>query len=303
MNFDIGEVITRGWQITWKHKVLWFYGALPLFFAVIYLPLLLVFVPLSIPGSDMARQLVDLVEQPAFGVVFFMTAMISTTLSLTAQLFGNAAMTLGAVRAEDGLEKQGFRELFRSSLPFVGRILGVVTLVFFVMVAIMLVFMIFFMVVGVITMGIGSVFLQLALYPIMLAVWAVMELAQAAVVADGMGVRDALARGWELFREHIWKFVLIGMVVYFITSAVTSIAAVPMIFPIWFAMFSSIFLDSPPDPRLMLASVLGVLAFFPVYAILSGASLAYMRSTFVVAYLRLTRHSEARPAVLVATAE
>src|SRR5678815_291560 len=28
MNFNFGEVLTRAWQIIWKHKVLWIFGVL-----------------------------------------------------------------------------------------------------------------------------------------------------------------------------------------------------------------------------------------------------------------------------------
>src|SRR5690242_280046 len=28
MNFNFGEVLTRAWQIIWKHKVLWIFGIL-----------------------------------------------------------------------------------------------------------------------------------------------------------------------------------------------------------------------------------------------------------------------------------
>ena len=27
-NFNFGEVLTRAWQIIWKHKVLWIFGIL-----------------------------------------------------------------------------------------------------------------------------------------------------------------------------------------------------------------------------------------------------------------------------------
>ena len=26
MNFDFGEVLSRAWQIIWKHKILWVFG-------------------------------------------------------------------------------------------------------------------------------------------------------------------------------------------------------------------------------------------------------------------------------------
>ncbi len=300
MNFDIGEPIARGWQITWKHKVLWIYGALPLVFAVVYLPLLILFVPLSQPDSELPERLLRLVQHPLFNPVFFLTALITTSLSLAAQLLGSTAMTLGAVRAEDGLEKQGLRELFKASLPFVGRVLGVLTLMFFVLMAFTLVFTACSALASAATMGVGGILFQLAIYPIFLAAWAVTELAQAAVVADGLGARDAMERGWDLFKEHLWKFVLIALVVYVASAFVTSFTAVPMALPIWFVMFSTVMLDAAPDPRLMLVSMLAAIAFFPLYALAYGVTLVFGRSTFVVAYLRLTRNSEARQAFLEA---
>jgi hypothetical protein len=61
-------------------------------------------------------------------------------------------------------------------------------------------------------------------------------------------------------------------------------------------------LDTVPDPGVLLASMLCATAFLPLYAIFQGAALTFMRSTFVVTYLRLTRNSEARKSFLEATA-
>lgn len=302
MNFDFGEVLTRGWQIMWKHKVLWIYGALPMLFVIVYMPLFFIFIPLSMPGSDMAEPLVRFIQNPAFGAVFMTVALVTTTLSLAAQLFGNTAMTLGAVRADEGAEKPGFRELFKSSLPYVGRVLGATSLIFLIALVIMLVFTVCSAVVGAVTLGIGSMFMQFAMYPMLMAAWIVMEQAQTAVVADGMGARDAVERGWELFKAHIWKFVLIGLVVYFASSLVGGLVMLPIFIPVWFVVFSSLILDRAPDPAVLLASMLCATAFLPLYAIFQGAALAFMRSTFVVTYLRLTRGSEARKALLEAAA-
>jgi hypothetical protein len=40
MNFDFGEVLSRAWQITWKHKVLWIIGILFAFFISTMIPLM-----------------------------------------------------------------------------------------------------------------------------------------------------------------------------------------------------------------------------------------------------------------------
>ncbi len=302
MNFDFGEALKRGWQITWKHKVLWIYGALPYFLIIVFLPIFFFIIPMSMPGSEKTESLVRLIESPAFGVVFFGVALVVTTLSLTAQLFGNTAMALGALQAEPGVEKLGFRELFRSSLPYVGRVLGGTSLVFLIALIGLIAFELLSVVVGFVTMGIGSIIMHFLTYPILLAAWVVSELTQSAVVADGFGARESAERGWELFKAHLWKFVLIGLILYFAILIVGGFAILPIFIPLWFVMFSSLILDQAPDPSVVLACMLCATALLPVYAIVNGAALTFMRSTFVVTYLRLTRNTEARKAFVEANA-
>ena len=50
MNFDVGEVLSRAGQITWKHRVLWIIGILFGFF-VSTMFLLMIFFPFLLPVS------------------------------------------------------------------------------------------------------------------------------------------------------------------------------------------------------------------------------------------------------------
>ena len=47
MKFDVGEVLSQAWQITWKHKVLWIIGILFGFFISTMFPLM--FSPFLLP--------------------------------------------------------------------------------------------------------------------------------------------------------------------------------------------------------------------------------------------------------------
>ena len=42
MDFDFGDVLTRAWKITWKHKVLWIISGLPFFTMFLMLPFWLI---------------------------------------------------------------------------------------------------------------------------------------------------------------------------------------------------------------------------------------------------------------------
>lgn len=299
MNFDFGDVLTRGWQITWKHKVLWIFAALPLIFSVLPLPLFLVFFPLVVSDERPSGAVWDFIMTPAFNNIMAAGMLVVILLMFVVQLFGNAALTLGVIRAEVGDEKQGFRELFKSSLHYVGRIfgamalIGVATLVFFV------VFSACMGVVSVITMGIGSIFLQFLLYPIMFIVWIVLEQSQAAIVADEMSETEALGRAWDLLTSHIWKFLLIGVVVYIAQAIVSSFVTIPILVPMWFV---SIVYETAPGTTILLVSMLCMVALLPLYVVIMGISKTFIRSTFVVTYQRLTRDSVARQELLKAIA-
>jgi hypothetical protein len=67
MNFDIGEVLSRAWQITWKHKVLWIIGILYGFFVSIMFPLM--FSPILFPVL-MQNSKIDLTSVFVLIVVF-----------------------------------------------------------------------------------------------------------------------------------------------------------------------------------------------------------------------------------------
>jgi len=88
MTVDLGEVLSRAWPITWKHKVLWFIGILFGFFVSIMFPLLLApaFLPIVILSVSIVCMVIFI---PLFAilsgwsVIFSKSARILTCLRLT----------------------------------------------------------------------------------------------------------------------------------------------------------------------------------------------------------------------------
>src|SRR5512145_3031259 len=52
MNFNFGEVLTRAWQITWKHKNLWLAGIVVTLISFLSVPISLLFNPSFSSLSD-----------------------------------------------------------------------------------------------------------------------------------------------------------------------------------------------------------------------------------------------------------
>jgi len=295
VNFDFSEVLTRAWQITWKHKALWFLTALPVL--VVFLVFLLMFVPLFL-GESSPRQLTDLLENPIFILIAIIAYAFIFVATVFLQIVSRSSVTLGVLRAEQGIQPVTFMDLLKDGFQYFWRILGVFALI---NVTIGLVFFAFFactMLLTLVTIGMAAICLQpvfILLTPLSLLVVALMEQAEAAVVADGMGVMDALKRGYELLKANIWKYVLVTLVIYFGMTVLMGLVMFPLMIPFVAISFSSLNSDANFQ-NMIWASVAFSLLFVPVVALVQGVSMTYLKSALVITYLRLTRSFELQPA-------
>jgi hypothetical protein len=290
VNFDLGEVLSRAWQITWKNKILWVFNILPALLSLLFIPI--VFIPMFFIGpNSLINQ--DFVDQPYYVSLFIGTNLVLTVLSVLFYAAGSSSAYLGNLRAESGRVQLPFRDLFQDELKYFWRILGVSLLVGAVASAVFLLMFGCMMLVGMVTMGLGMICLQplfLLLYPAMLIAYALIEQSQAGVVTDNLGVIEALSRGWALIRAHFWRFFLISLVIYFGLFILSSIGMLPFMVPF---IFLPLIMGGDPssiDPQgigwvLLLISIL----FLPVLALIQGLSLTFMKSAFMIVYLRLTR--------------
>lgn len=175
MNFDVGEVLARAWQITWKHRVLWVFNMFPILIGFLFVPI--VFIPMFFIGPNaLIHQ--DVVDQPLYVSVFIGTNLLLTLLSILLYAAGVSSATLGILRVENGRDQLQFKELLQDGLKYYWRILGVtlsigtvVSVVFLLLFGCMPAF-------GMATMGPGILCLQplfLLLYPAMLIVYALVQ--------------------------------------------------------------------------------------------------------------------------------
>src|SRR5215213_4165189 len=100
MNFDLGEVLSRAWQITWKHKVLWVIGILFGFFVSIMFPLL--FSPILFPVL-MQNSKIDLRPILVLMVVYAIVFLLFIVVLYPIRVLVQTSLTLGILTtAENG---------------------------------------------------------------------------------------------------------------------------------------------------------------------------------------------------------
>ena len=302
MNLDIGEVLGRAWQITWKHKVLWFFSALPVFVSFLILPL--VFVPIVSMGTD-SRGNPLIFAEPIFVMLFVLTNIIVSLLGFILYAVGTSSVTVGILRSEEGKTPLNLREVFNTGRNYLWRMMGVMLLISLGVSAVFLASFACMAIFGLVTAGIGFICIQplfIVLYPVMMILYAIIEQSQAAVVVDDMGVVDAITRGWNVVKENFWRFLLISLVIYLGITFLSSIVVLPFMAPFFFIPF----LIDNPQIDLSMQSIILFIAIFsiillPVMALVQGITITFMKAAYVLVYLRLTRGSTSQPQLQTAT--
>jgi hypothetical protein len=311
MNFNFGEVLSRAWQIVWKHKILWIFG---------------IFAGCSRssggassggggggtgvePGTQQPfSQLERLFEQigqwisdnPWIIAVFVLLILALLVLAIFLGTIGRIGLIKGTYQAEQGAERLIFGELFSESMPYFWRVFGLSLLIGLLFLLIFLP-LIFF---GIITAGIGFICiipLLCLLIPISWAVMVVIEQANAAIVLEDLGIGDGLRRGWEVVRSNIGTMILMALILFIGAAVVGIVLAIPLIITV---VPLAIGMAAGADRPALWIWIIGACCavYLPILLILNGILTAYIQSAWALTYMRLAKPQDNAPVVLEANA-
>jgi len=186
-------------------------------------------------------------------------------------------------------------DLFRESLPYFWRVLGVYAIFAACWMVIWFGFMFFFMAGSMLTMGLASLcFIPFffLLIPLLIAGLSVVELAQNAIVADDMGVMDAISHGWKLFRANWLGIVILMIVLYFAMYILSMVITFPMMFPMMFLPLGFNAQGEPSLVMMILFFAFTMLIFLGSF-IVQGISMAFFQTGWAVLYQRINRANDA----------
>lgn len=297
MKFDLGEVLSRSWQITWKNKVLWRFSLLPVLLSFLVVPL--IFLPILFMNGSRFRG-ASFLREPIYFVIFYAVIILVNILGYILYGIATATVIRGVLRTNESAQKLSFTGLLNDGRKYWWRVMGVLLLIGL---AISIIFFAIFSgmtLIGVATVGIGFICLQpifLLMYPIMMVLYALVEVSQAAVVVDDLGVIASIQRGWRLVRTNFWRILLISLIVYFGIGLFSGIVILPFMTPFFIIPFLIQNQQFEINPQTMVWFVGAfVLLFIPVMALVQGISITFMKSTFTFVYLRLTKSQDNEPA-------
>ncbi|HKJ37791.1 MAG TPA: hypothetical protein VJ972_03375 [Anaerolineales bacterium] len=309
MNFDFGEILTRAWQIIWKHKILWIFGILAScgqgsgggnsgggggnsgF---------------DTQGQNLPPQIMQWFNTIEQNITSFIAAGIAIIciiwiLVMFLSTIGRIGLIRGTFQAEGGAESLIFGQLFSESMPYFWRMFGLSLIialpVLFVVGALFAGIIVFAMsagsgndasMLGIVTMVPILIGCMCLLVPVMFVVGMVIRQSQNAIVLEDMSLMPALSRGWDVFRANLGPIIVMAIILAIIGFVAGLIIAIPVFLIVFPAIFALIMGQGETYSPLIFMAVC-MCIYIPIALVLQGILTAYTESAWTLTYMRITQ--------------
>lgn len=290
MNY--GNILTNAWKTIWKHKVIIWFGLL-----MMVAPALLgLFM-----GGALSFSSLESIEQFSensfnglglFLIVLGYLVFIILTVALSALSF--AGVLKGTLLLQGREETLSFAELWDESMPYLGRILGVIFIVgsalflaFFLPISLMAI-------IGAVTAGVGFLCLFpviLLMMPLGLVGYLLLSLSMSILVAEDLSVFASIQRAGKIMRTKFWALILMTIILYIIQVAVGFVIAIPLnVMQFAFIIPMS---NNDIDPNTFFQTFGVIMALFiPLSSIVQSLGTTYANAAWLFAYLEVSPEAE-----------
>jgi hypothetical protein len=300
---DIGNVLTRAWQIIWKHKILWIFGILagcansgnsgsnwraregdtggeipPQF------------EPFVRPFQNLTDG-----QIAALVVAGLLIGLVLVVVVVFLGTIGRVGLIRGTQQAEGGATSLVFGELFSGSMPYFWRVFGLGLLVGLLALLVGGSIAIMAILGTIATLGLGLVCLIpliCILVPVFWFVSVIVEQASIAIVLEDLGVMDGLRRGWEVVRLNLGTMIVMALILSLGVAGIGGfIIALPIAFVVLPAIIGTAVGQVPTDQTLPAGWILAavcIVAYLPVLLILNGILRSYIETAWTLTFMRLT---------------
>lgn len=257
MSINYSSILSKAWNIAWKHKVLWFFGFLAMLAGggngfngstggfrnqVNYNLGPREMEQANLPPAlrDLSNQIsaVDVNTWITIGVIAACVLLFAAIALWLISIIGRGGLIAGIASA-DSTGKVTFREAWNAGLRFFVRLLLIRILEFAVGILMFVVLVLPGVFIGIVTCGVGFIPLVcvLILVGVVVNVWfAFMDFA---VVVEDQGVGAAVGRAWNVLRDHIGP-VIIFYIILFAVSLVVGIVMLILALPAAAVIFLSV---------------------------------------------------------------
>lgn len=299
MNF--GEVLSKAWQIIWKHKVLWIFGILA---------------SCSNAGSGSGgsgnfnysfrqgelppqmQMYLDQIERiPEWQIVVIagialLVILLLVVLAVFLSTIGRIGIIRGTQQADQGEVRLTFGQLFNESLPYFWRVFFLNLLVGLAIAVIVFVLLILGIIGTAATLGIALICLIplcCLTVPLFWLVNIVVEQATIAIVVENQGIMDGLRRGWNVFKDNLGAMIVMGLILYLGVALIGGfIIALPVFLIVIPAVSGAVIGTERAIGGGLLVAGLCFVAYLPFMILLNGILTGYIESAWTLTFMRLT---------------
>ncbi|HSF82857.1 MAG TPA: hypothetical protein VLA49_16605 [Anaerolineales bacterium] len=299
---DFGSVLSRAWQIIWKHKVLWIFGILAgcgsagqnapnartsYNWDVPLHPDVQRYFQLNIPDWQIA--LIVAVALLVVLVLIVLTVFLST--------IGRVGLIRGTQQVEGGAVSLAFGELFSGSMPYFWRVFGLNLLVGIVSFVVIIGVLLLAVFGTVLTFGLGLLCLIPLICLLVPLTWflsVVVEQASISIVLDNLGVLEGLQRGWDLVRANLGPIIVMGLI---LTIGVGLIGGFIIGLPVVLIIIPAVIGALADSPEVMgggfFVAGLCFVGYLPIAIFLNGILRGYIETAWTLTYMKLTGRTAA----------
>jgi len=310
MNFNFGEVLSRAWQIIWKHKVLWIFGVLASCgqggsrfnsgnsggggdsgFGT---------GPSNLP-PQLERFFENVVANATTYIAIFVAVLcIFWIVAIFLGTIGRIGLIRGTWQVEGGADNLIFGQLFSESMPYFWRIFGlslIVTLPLVILIGGLVAALVVFGIsmsqgndasafgfVGILPLFIGCMCL---LIPVGFVINMIIRQSERVIVLEDSPVLPSISRGWDIFRNNLGPIIVMAIIMAVITLVAGFIIAIPVFIVVVPAVIGFMAGEGQNWTPLLFMGICLCL-YIPVSMLLNGIIIAYTESVWTLTYIRLT---------------
>jgi hypothetical protein len=296
---DYGGILSKAWQIIWKHKVLWIFGILAgcsqaggsgggnsgFRFSGGR-------TPRAFPGRDFGDVFTNL-QIPEWlavtlVVVGILVLLVIVILAIVLGTVGQVGLIQGANQADQGAERLVFGELFSTSLRYFWRVFGLNLLIFLAAIILSPVWILLI----ICTCGLAAIVLAILL-PLYLKQVII------SLVLEDLGVIDGLKRGWQVFTGNFGPIFIVGIILFVISLVVGLVVALPVTLLLAPIIAGGLAGSDQALQSGLIVSGLCFIGYLPILLFLVGVLRSYTESAWTLTYVRLTRRPDVMEAMPV----
>ena len=275
------DILAQTWKLLWKHKVILAFGLLAML--VPGLLGLLVGGFMLFFASDLGQFERMMNNETWFILGWFGFMGVFMLSSFIATGIGWAGVFKGTFEVEKGKQNITFSELWKISLPYFWRVLGIL---FLVGLGMTLVFMVPAML-GVLTAGLAFLCIfpmMIILIPLAFLVQMYMSLCMASSVADDADVFTAIKRAWDVALKSFWPLALMSLLLYLVQMVAGMVISIPA----WGAemVFMIPLMSENARPETMFTFFgIFMIIIMPLAFLIQGTAQTYVNSAWMLVYL------------------